>query len=371
MATGVQTWSKTAASNATADSNVNWAEGQAPSSVNDSARGEMASVAKWRDDISGTVTTSGFSTAYTMATNQGFATAAAMSGAMLTFIPHTTSGVSPTLAVDGLTARQIRSATGVNIATGALIAGTPYTVTYIHASTEFILMNYTEVMGSPTFTGNLTVNGTSTLTGAVTFSGGGNFGTGTFSGAATFSGALIFSSTLGVTGNFAVNTNKFNVTAASGNTTVAGTLGVTSDVAINTNKATITASSGNIATAGSVLSSSASGGIGYATGAGGTVTQSTSKTTSVTLNAITGQVTMNGATLAAGAVASFFITNSAAATGDVVVINHFNIGSAGSYTVNARTSTNGRIDVDVRNNTGGSLTEAIVLSFALIKAVTS
>jgi hypothetical protein len=38
---------------------------------------------------------------------------------------------------------------------------------------------------------------------------------------------LSASSTLGVTGNFAVNTNKFSVTASSGNTSVAGTLGVT------------------------------------------------------------------------------------------------------------------------------------------------
>ena len=37
-----------------------------------------------------------------------------------------------------------------------------------------------------------------------------------------------FSSTLGVTGNFAVNTNKFTVTASSGNTLVAGTLTGTS-----------------------------------------------------------------------------------------------------------------------------------------------
>lgn len=39
--------------------------------------------------------------------------------------------------------------------------------------------------------------------------------------------ARVFASTLGVTGNFAVNTNKFTVEAATGNTVVAGTLGVT------------------------------------------------------------------------------------------------------------------------------------------------
>ena len=54
MATaGVPLWSTTAASNANADPAVNWAEGMAPSAVNDSARATMASVAKWRDDLYG------------------------------------------------------------------------------------------------------------------------------------------------------------------------------------------------------------------------------------------------------------------------------------------------------------------------------
>jgi len=45
-----------------------------------------------------------------------------------------------------------------------------------------------------------------------------------------------FSSTLGVTGNFSVNTNKFTVTATSGNTVVAGTLAVTGAVTITAAK---------------------------------------------------------------------------------------------------------------------------------------
>jgi hypothetical protein len=220
----VYKWSKTAASNATADSTISWAEGQAPSTVNDSSRAEMAAVAMWRDDISGTITTGGSSTAYTVTTNSVFSTAALMSGAMITFIPHTTSGAAPTLAVDGLTARAINAATGVAVATGALVEGTPYTVTYIHASTEFILHGKTA-----------TVVGT----------------TGTFSAGVTATTGA-FSSTLSATGNFAVNTDKFAVTAASGNTLVAGTLSVTSDVAVNTDKFTVAASSGNTAVGGTL-----------------------------------------------------------------------------------------------------------------------
>lgn len=144
MATkGVPLWSTTAASNATADPAVNWAEGMAPSAVNDSARSEMASVAQWRDDITGStsgLSTGGTSTAYTVTTNSTFATAAAMSGMFLTIIPHTNCGAAPTLAVDGLTARAINISTGVAVPTAGLISGTPYLLKYVHASTEFILV---------------------------------------------------------------------------------------------------------------------------------------------------------------------------------------------------------------------------------------
>jgi hypothetical protein len=74
-------WSRTASSNATADSTVNWAEGQAPSSVNDSARAMMASTAAFRDDIAGAIVTGGTSTAYTVASYQIFDTLAHMNGA--------------------------------------------------------------------------------------------------------------------------------------------------------------------------------------------------------------------------------------------------------------------------------------------------
>lgn len=139
MATGVVSWSKTAASNASADSSVNWAEGQAPSSVNDSARAMMASASMWRDDTNGSITTGGTSTAYTVTSNQNFASLSAMGNAIVAFVPHATNGASPTLSVDGLTAKKIRFTTGADIQDGVLIAGTPYTATYYASVGEFIL----------------------------------------------------------------------------------------------------------------------------------------------------------------------------------------------------------------------------------------
>jgi hypothetical protein len=76
---------------------------------------------------------------------------------------------------------------------------------------------------------------------------------------------------------------------------------------------------------------------------------------------------MNGAALAAGTIASFSIVNNLIAAGDVLVLNHISGGTVGSYSLNARCVA-GSATIDVRNNTAGSLSEAIVIQFALIKA---
>lgn len=117
-----------------------------------------------------------------------------------------------------------------------------------------------------------------------------------------------------------------------------------------------------------IRSSSATGAIGYATGAGGAVTQATSKATGVTLDKASGQITMNNAALGAGTIVSFVLTDSAIAAGDVLILNHISGGTPGSYTLNARCAA-GSATIDVRNNTAGSLSEAIVIAFAVIKAV--
>jgi hypothetical protein len=62
-------WSKTASANQNADPTINWAEGQAPSSVNDSARQMMAVIAKFRDDIAGGLLTAGATSAHTVETH--------------------------------------------------------------------------------------------------------------------------------------------------------------------------------------------------------------------------------------------------------------------------------------------------------------
>lgn len=107
---------------------------------------------------------------------------------------------------------------------------------------------------------------------------------------------------------------------------------------------------------------------GYITGEGGAVTQATSKSTGVTLNKKCGQVTMNAAALAADTTVSFTLTNSTIAATDVLVLNHVSGGTAGSYLLNAQAAA-GSASINVRNVTAGSLSEAIVIGFAVIKAV--
>jgi hypothetical protein len=109
---------------------------------------------------------------------------------------------------------------------------------------------------------------------------------------------------------------------------------------------------------------------GYATGAGGTVTQNTNKATSVTLSKSTGQITLNAAALAADTTVSFTLTNTVIEAGDILVMNHISGGTAGSYLLNAQSAA-GSASVNVRNITTGSLSEAIVIAFAVIKAVTA
>ena len=115
----------------------------------------------------------------------------------------------------------------------------------------------------------------------------------------------------------------------------------------------------------------ATGTLGYATGAGGTVTQATSKATGVTLDKACGTITMNNAALNLLTIVSFTLTNSTIAATDVVVIQHDSAGTLGAYTVSANTMAAGSCQITVRNNTAGSLSEAIVLRFAIVKAVTS
>lgn len=126
--------------------------------------------------------------------------------------------------------------------------------------------------------------------------------------------------------------------------------------------------SGAISSVSSIKSTGPTAGVGYATGAGGTVTQATDKTTGVTLNKVCGAITMNNAALASSATVSFVLTNAAIAATDVIVTNIISGASTSSYLIYARAAA-GSATFDVFNRSGGSLSEAIVIQFVVIKGV--
>ena len=111
--------------------------------------------------------------------------------------------------------------------------------------------------------------------------------------------------------------------------------------------------------------------LGYKAGSGGTVTQASSKSTAVTLNKINGEIVMNAAALADDATAAFTLTNSTIAATDVVIVNVASVGTAGAYQVTVGAVAAGSCSISVLNVSGGSLSEAIKLNFAVIKAVAS
>lgn len=121
-------WSTTPGTNANADPSVNWAEGMAPSAVNDSARAMMASVAKFRDDVSGLLTSTGTSSAYSVSTFSASTPPTPPSGLQITFRPNATNAIGVTLSVDGGIAYPIHSSSGGAVAAGVLVSGSPYAV---------------------------------------------------------------------------------------------------------------------------------------------------------------------------------------------------------------------------------------------------
>jgi hypothetical protein len=108
------------------------------------------------------------------------------------------------------------------------------------------------------------------------------------------------------------------------------------------------------------------GELGYTAAAQGQVTQQTNKSTAVTLNKSAGQITMNGAALNATTNVTFTLNNSTISANDVIVLSVASGATAGAYNCWVSSKATGSCTITVRNITGGSLSEAIVINFAVI-----
>lgn len=170
-----------------------------------------------------------------------------------------------------------------------------------------------------------------------------------------------------------VTANTLNVTMA-GALAIAGALsGVTTLAMAGALSGATAITATSVAVTAGLTSSGATGaGIGYAAGAGGTVSQLTDRSTGVTLNTLSGTITGQATSLAAGASASFVVTNSTVAIGDTVSLSVrsgptastsvFTVSgvATGSFTI--RASNTALVTAD---------TGAPVLNFAIIKAVSA
>ena len=107
--------------------------------------------------------------------------------------------------------------------------------------------------------------------------------------------------------------------------------------------------------------------IGYTAAAQGTVTQATDKSTAVTLNKPAGRITMNNASLATATNATFTLNNSFISANDTVILTiSGGQATAGSYNVFANNLGTGSVSISLRNISGGSLSEAVVINFAIL-----
>ena len=109
---------------------------------------------------------------------------------------------------------------------------------------------------------------------------------------------------------------------------------------------------------------------GYTANAQGSVTQLTDKSTAVTLNKSAGRITMNNAALAATTNVSFTLNNSLISANDVLILTvSGGNATAATYNCFVNSLAVGTASITLRNISAGSLSEAIIVNFALIHCV--
>ena len=132
------------------------------------------------------------------------------------------------------------------------------------------------------------------------------------------------------------------------------------------------AGSANIVTVGTLTSQllvNATGGLGYATGQGGTVAQATNRTTAVSLNKLSGRITLFNTTAAAGTF-SFTVNNTLVTANDLIVVNKVTGTNANNVYIPQITQTNnGSFRISVYVPTAITVNDAPQISFLVLKGV--
>jgi len=130
-------WSTTAGNNASVGS-INWSENQAPSTVNNSSRAEMADVKGFVDFLSAAKIATGTDT---LALTSGLTLTAYSQGMMFAFENTTQNTGAVTLNVDTIAAKAVVKNHDVALASGDLEAGGIYLVAYEATADNFQLLS--------------------------------------------------------------------------------------------------------------------------------------------------------------------------------------------------------------------------------------
>ena len=157
----INDWDTTAANNNSAPPH-GWPESMDYEDVNDSARENMAVLARWHKDTNGSLVSSGSANAYAVTANQ--ALTAYYDGLSLVFEANHTNTGAATLDVDTVGAAAIVRLDGSALGAGAIQAGGKYRV--IYDGTNWQLLGASLSPTSPE-----TISGNWTFTGFVAFSG--------------------------------------------------------------------------------------------------------------------------------------------------------------------------------------------------------
>jgi len=133
----VSQWDNAAGNNNNAPPD-GWPEGQAPSTVNDVGRENMAATSRWYDDTKGVLVTAGSGNNYTLATNSSHVALADQS--FLIFRADRANTGAATLNVDGLGAKGLKSG-GADIASGEIVADSILIVAYNSTNDAYDILN--------------------------------------------------------------------------------------------------------------------------------------------------------------------------------------------------------------------------------------
>ena len=149
---------------------------------------------------------------------------------------------------------------------------------------------------------------------------------------------------------------------------------VTANYVITSNIVGNISASGNISSNNTISAANvtATTSIGYPIGSGGTVTQTGSRSTGVTLNKPTGQITLFANSMAAQSQQSFYVTNSYVSNTDMVVVQHLNTSLSTSPYIFSTLPDNGGVYIVLRNSSNTSTgTQSPVLQFMVFKSQVS